>query len=168
MYVARYTNNPEGDIERGWSGFMGMQWASALEWLKDNTQFSEGFGIDADGGDLEERQQRWVNTYGDEYEDLDTFINAYAEEAAEENGIIFDATLNLWRAFHHDGLSCWALDAETDAEAIAEAKTKAESGEISWCGFGQATVGDVKLVAKVEGITEPLYVFECDDVEEEA
>jgi len=159
MFVARYTNNPEGDIKRGWSGWGlagGMPWNSLGEWASEM-----GVGPDFED-DIEERQTRWINTYGEQYEDWDTFCQAYLEDLAEENDIRYDEVEGCWRQVHHDGLSCWTLEATTLEEAIEEAACKHEAGTIAWAGTGYATIGTVKLAASVEGTDGLLHVFECD------
>jgi hypothetical protein len=129
MLVARFTNNPIGDIKRGWSGYMGCAW----ETLEEAADF---FGI---------------------YENEDGEYDI--EKMMEDHDIRFDTDVNLYREVHHDGLSCWKLQASTIEEAIEEAKTAG----FEWSGFGQATKGTVKYVCAVEGI-EDLHIFECKDI----
>ncbi len=155
MYVARFTENPEEDIQRGWSGYFSPGWATLEEAIDDTASHL----IEDDL--LEEKQQQWVNTWGDKYEDYETFYNGYLEEVAEELSITFDEPKQIYRAFHHYGLSCWKLDAATEKEAIKESK---ERQGIQWGGFGQKTIGDVKMVAQV---SDNLWILECDDVENE-
>ena len=94
---------------------------------------------------------------------LDFATEAEALAFDEEQGGNGDVRLNeawgRWQIVHHDGLSCYALDAEDEAEAVAEATEKAD--HLDWFGFGDCTVGTVRLVAR---INETLCVFECHDV----
>lgn len=120
-YVARYTSNPEVDIERGWSGYFGYgDWATIDEAYD---------GIIEVGGDPDRADIRF-----DEYE-------------------------GLYRLVHHDGLSCWELEAETIEDAIEEARRLDNAGSIVWGGFGYQTHGDVRVIAQVH---DDLYIFECD------
>ena len=67
---------------------------------------------------------------------------------------------------HRDGLSCWRLNASTESEAIAEARRACLAGEIEPSGFGDVTVGCVKLVAKLDvsdSEDNSLCVFSCED-----
>lgn len=162
MYVARWTANPHLDIDRGWSayqGFMEDDLESALEMA--------GFTM-PDDEELEEVQARWVRTYGDHYEDWDTFRQEWLEEKAEEYDLRQDPHFGTWRPFHHDGLSCYVLQAGSVFGAMIEAKM---GGAGDGSGFGYATVGKVEVVAKVchliEDSSYALYIFECDDVEVE-
>ena len=159
-YVARFTNDPKADMERGWSGWMGHQWPTLESAL--NAVAAENIQEEA----LEERQMRWMNTWGEQYADFEFFKQQYFEELAETMSLRFAEPLSMWRAVHHEGLSCWSLQSSTAVEAIAEARTLAESRKIGWGGFGQVTFGAVTLVAPVEGVDD-LYVCECEDVGDE-
>lgn len=160
MFVARYTNNPEGDVKRGWSGWGlggGMTWASLDEWATETAQ-----GPDFED-DIDERQERWVRTYGSEYEDWEVFAQAYLEDLADQNNIRYDEVNECWRQVHHEGLSCWALDAATIEDAIAEATQKHEAERIAWAGSGYATTGKVAYVVTIEGTDDLLHIFKCDN-----
>jgi hypothetical protein len=155
MYVARFTNNPQADIERGWSGYFATNWNTIEEAINDtNAELLEDEL-------LEETQQRWINTWGDKYEEYDTFITEYMEEIAEELNIVFDEQSKIYRPFHHWGLSCWALEANTEEEAIQEIS---ERTDIQWGGFGQQTIGDVKIIKQINDL---LWLFECEDAQNE-
>lgn len=134
MYVARFTNNPEEDVKRGWSGYMGS--------YSTPTECADFLGVDVEGMDDE------------------TIIDLLLDQ--ENTDLRFDAVTEEWRVWHHDGLSCWELEAETVEDAITEAAKRASNDEIAWGGFGQRTLGKVSLVCKVEGINY-LYVLECED-----
>jgi len=150
MYIARFTTQPAADIERGWSGWFGGQYKTRIEYVIENTS------VDV----LEAAYQRSSE------EDYDAFLESYAEDHADDEVIRFDAQCGAYRVFHHDGLSCWALEAQTEADAIAEARQLASSGEIQHGSLGQRTHGRVVLVGAVEGI-ETLYVFWCDSTSAE-
>jgi len=152
MYVARYTDNPEEDIKRGWSGWMGCNWATKEDAIDDLIEMP-------DDDELEAKQQRWIRTWGELYEDYDRFIADLRDSLADDFDIRFDEYHNEWRHCHHDGLSCWALDAGTADAAVAEAKSKDADGKIIWAFEGDKTHGEVKLVGHV---SVDLYIFECD------
>lgn len=141
--VARFTNNPTGDIERGWSGYMGM-----------------GFKTPQEAVD-------WFWTGDDDIEPAEMTDEEAIDWLADYNNtdLRLDAQCGLWRSCHHDGLSCWSLESTTDTGAIIEARLMSQSGEIGWGDFGWATVGSVRLVAHVCG---DLYIFECDDIKGES
>jgi hypothetical protein len=131
-YVARFTETPEQDIERGWSGYFAPFLTDVKEALEDLAHV-----------DTEEMTE-------------DEML-----EAAEENNLCQDPHTGAWRPFHHAGLSCWALEAETEADAMIEA---AAIHDNAWGGFGQRTIGKVRLVGKVR---DALYLFECEDAASE-
>lgn len=131
MYVARFTQTPENDVERGWSGYF-------APFMTDLHEALDFFG------------------FLPEDEDADL------EEIADKMSLVQDPHTGAWRPFHHSGLSCWELSAETESEALQEAAT----ANIEWAGFGQRTIGTIRLVGKVEGVTD-LYVFECEDIADE-
>lgn len=165
MYVARFTETPDNDIERGWSAYMcGFDTDNPREALQDIA------GVIFEDEELDEIQQRYINTWGENYEDRETFEADYFGKQCEKYGLVLDPHRNVYKPFHHDGLSCWALEATTIEEAIEEAKRTISDFE--WGGFGQKTIGDVKKVAKVEGtgnavVDAFLWIFECDDAVDE-
>lgn len=130
MYVARFTADPQDDIQRGWSGWMGCDWKT----LQDAAEFH---GIETDS------------------QDNDELLDLLSEEGYD---IRFDERLNAWRLVHHEGLSCFSLEASSVEAAIEEAR----NADLKWHGFGSRTLGAVKLVASVDGI-DNLYIFECSD-----
>jgi hypothetical protein len=151
MYVARYTNNPEEDIKRGWSGWMGEAWDSKEEANKDLIE-----KIYADVEELEAKQQRYIAKWGDDYSDWDYFIN---DIVSDKYDVRYDEYNEVFRLCHHDGLSCWKIDADNLQDAIKEASTKDTDSTISWSGEGYKTGGLVKVAAHVN---DELYIFECD------
>jgi len=145
MFVARYTNNPEGDIQRGWSGFMGAE-AETVQ------KFVALFIYDAPE-DADEMSDDAL---------LDWLLDTH------DIDLRYDEALGAWRQVHHDGLSCWPLDAETAEEACAEAAEMDKGGKIAWAGFGSYTQGKVRYVGRIEGTGDPLHIFECDHTQVEA
>lgn len=126
MFVVRNTLTPEADIERGWSAWIGREWNSQTEALRDLA------------------------------------VEAMNEHEAFD--VRFNESYGRWMHVHHEGLSAWLLDAETETEAWTEAREGAAQDRFPWYGFGVATVGTVRLVGHV---ADTLYLFECDDVTEE-
>lgn len=135
MYVARFTHDPQDDIERGWSGWFGLDWKS----VRDAAEFH---GIEVD----EQTDEELIEILADD----------------ENVDLRFDNRLKVWRVVHHDGLSCFPLEAETADDAIAEAK----AAGLEWAGFGYQTMGSVKLIGTVDGVDD-LFVFECEDAHPE-
>lgn len=150
MYVARFTDNPENDIKRGWSGYFGHDFKTPYDLVKDM------------GWDYELLEKENVDTL----EEIDQDDILYWLERNQNTDLRYDDHLKVWRVCHHDGLSCWVLDAETEADALTEASAKAIAGKIEWAGFGYRTIGTIKLVASVEGV-DNLYIFECEKAERE-
>jgi len=135
-YVVRNTDNPAGDIARGWSGIMGQEWPSLMKAAR--------------------------SLLADTDYDRDALEFLSEEEVADvlaEYGfdVRYDAQFGNWRQVHHDGLSCWLIKAETLEEAIE----MAPEANLGWGGFGHATVGKVELVAS---LSETVHIFVCDGV----
>lgn len=143
MYVARFTTNPAGDIQRGWSAWMSDGWESEREALESVARMLPQY-----------------SDYAETYPDLtdDEIVDRIIER--EEIDVRYHPTLRRWYHVHHDGLSCFPLDAESVDEAVAEAR----GASLEWSGFGAATVGEVRLVGHAGG---DLYVFEVEGVTEE-
>jgi len=135
-YVARFTQTPENDAQRNWSGYFAPFYIDTKEALEFFGFLPEGFDY------MDEEEKAEINL----------------DEIAENNSLMRDPHTKAWRPFHHNGLSCWELEATNLADAITEAK---ERSDISWGGFGQRTIGKVAMVANVSG---DLYIFSCDDV----
>lgn len=139
-YVARYSTSIEKDIELGfscWLGTLGTDVVSALE--------IDGFN----GEELEARYER----FGSEYDSLEAYLK---DAVLDESNIVWDERFGAYRTFHHNGLSCWALEAETEAEATVEAMQYATPGGME---LAQYTIGSIRIVAEV---AENLYLLECE------
>lgn len=113
VYVARFTLDPQDDIERGWSGFMGV----AFNTLRNAAKTF----LDIDT------------------EELDAADEDQLESMLDDAGydIRFDKKLGLYRHVHHTGLSCFALNAETLEDALVESHPDA-IGE-GWYTIGKVT-----------------------------
>jgi len=137
-YVARFSDNIQADLERGWSAWMG----SRSQDLEDVLEFC---GITAE--QIENGWERWQDPDWHPWHHRDTtdreeFLLDLAEN--ENHDIRFDAVADAWAAVHHDGLSCFRLEAETEADAIQElANVAAETVSFS---SGDMTEGAVRLV----------------------
>lgn len=195
VYVARYTITPEQDCELNYSCYFGDG-----KTLQDMLDFTAPYAIyealfallrqeAVNSREVDYRDYRYEEDYQAESacddlsaalieagwlseEELAKLRQRAELEAAETHDIVLDPRGGTWRAKHHDGLSCWALDAGTLEEAMAEAVSKHTTGAIEWGGFGWQTQGDVKHVVKVwqsdaGSDAGQLWIFECDDVSHE-
>jgi hypothetical protein len=88
------------------------------------------------------------------------------ESIAQNMDLMWDETCEGYRYWHHNGLSCWALESTSAFGAMMEAKMLDIDNEIAQSGFGQYTVGAVEIVAQVPGV-ENLWVLECDSAPDE-
>lgn len=149
VYVVRFSNNIEQDIERGWSGYF-APFETDLE-----TALREVVWADREIDEYDEGlAAQWI---------LDMDRDEYLEYLAGKNDLRQDPHSGAWRPFHHDGLSCWVLEADDLESAFAEAQTRTD---IDWAGFGQATVGNVRVIGCVLFHQEQhnkLWLLECDD-----
>jgi hypothetical protein len=100
-----------------------------------------------------------------------SFMDEHPEIDPDSVPVCYHAIHKVWVVVHHrDGLSCWRLKASTEAEAIAEARQACVAGKIERAGFGDVTVGHVKLVAKLDvrdSGGNPLCVFSCNATDPE-
>lgn len=150
-YAIRYSPNIQADLRRGWSAWMGIRAASLYE-LCDNTPdlydlteyVSDPDDTDAIYDYLDLVERRSVGAHYEPAEDT--------EAPAEVR----------WCWKHHDGLACYALDAETEAEALAQA-AEWDTDALS-SGQGWLTEGEVKVVAE---LGNGWYLLECDDLSRE-
>lgn len=144
-YVVRHTTNPTYDVQRNWSAWMSDGWATEDEAQRDIARLSPRYQSYAD---------RFVDDNDDE-------VVARVIEDDGPADVRYHEANRRWYHVHHEGLSCYVLTAETEAEAWDEAR----GGDYDWTGFGEATVGSVRLVGQVG---ETLHLFECDAVTDEA
>jgi hypothetical protein len=151
MYVARYSFNPEYDAVRNWSAWIGVEGETPED-------------VALQIADVVDHPSMLTDETGERvfWEDAPEALKV--EWVLDNEDIRYHEAAGKWMHVHHEGLSCWSLDAETLDEAIEEAREKDESGEIEWGGFGQCTVGNVKYVASVN---DTLHIFECDYVTSE-
>lgn len=140
VYVARFTTNPEEDIKRGWSGWMNVSWENVVEAAYDQL-------VNGRANLDEEKIQGLID------DDLLSMLNDYGFD------VRYDDTAKLWRLVHHDGLSCFRLNAETLEDALLEEHPEA-------FGEGDCTLGSVQYVAPVPG-SEGWHIFECADTKKE-
>lgn len=142
MYVARYTRNPEYDVQRRWVGYMHPQGTSEREVAEALVETSA------------------IRFPFDPFESDDNYERAI-EYALENADIRYHEVAQVWLHVHHaSSLSCWPLEADNEHDAIEEARRLDAGGEIEWCGWGHRTLGVVRFVARVN---DDLAVFECDD-----
>lgn len=112
--------------------------------------------------DIERGWSTWMlpglgGTYSDCEQDAEDFgfSNAEIREFPEHPG--------SFGIIHHEGLSCYLLDAESVEEAIEEVKERHLDGS----GYGHATIGKVLLLrsipAKEAGSIRDLHILEVED-----
>ena len=134
-YVARFTTDPEADIKRGWSGWMGVTYSSLKSAVNELL------------GDVEEVAFGDIDDLGD-----DELADMLSDAGRD---VRFDEAFGEYRLVHHEGLSCFRLDAQTLDEAVIEQHPDA-------IGEGWKTVGTVRHICEVA--SDPgWHIFECDD-----
>jgi len=156
MFVARYTITPEYDVTRNWSAWMGMDFATQEEAY----EFVAEQQIDSDT--LERKWEKWQDEEHATWHHRNHASWIGFLQDVVDADIRFNEAWGRWQIVHHDGLSCWTLDADTVDSAIVEA----QNSGLDWYGFGSNTVGKVEYVCDVPGI-EYLRIFKCEDVEAE-
>ena len=153
-YVIRYSDHIEADIERGYSCWMGaFESFEHLLWL---------MGMDEhalralwNSAELLERWELTANNW-------EEFLGRLHQELLWEAAIEGDD--GQWRLFHHRGLSCFLLAAETKEEALEEVAAEYDlSGPPT--GEGQATEGAVQIIANLGG---GWWLLECEDTSSES
>lgn len=129
-FVVRFSTNIQNDIERNWSAWMNQRFSS-LEALKaESTMYETAY-----------------------------YENDENEEAALETlDIRVDPHTNEYCIVHHNGLSCFALEAETTEEAEEEASEFVSSFNGVW--DGQLTRGGIELV---KDLGNNWYLLEAED-----
>lgn len=126
QYIIRYTTNPVADIERGWSGWMGMDYATLAEAAEELCQ---------------------------EYDLTEDEAETLLER--RNHDVRWDVNCKRYRAVHHDGLSCYALEADDEAAAWDEARTQATGIPT---GEGDMTEGAVSHLGR---IADHWHLFRC-------
>lgn len=137
-FVARFSTTIEKDIELGFSCYMGDHGSDLLSALE-----VDGFNTE----DLEAKYERFGNNY-------DSFEDYLKSSVLPDSNIVWDERFGAYRTFHHKGLSCWALEADTEADALVEAARDNRSMELA-----EYTIGSIRIVAEVK---PNLYVLECE------
>lgn len=140
-YVVRNTFSPDYDVERNWSAWIGGDWATEEEALADLAE-----------------QSPLYNDYLDRYPGLDEDEIIAKIIDQEDFDVRYNAAYGRWQHVHHEGLSCYELNADTEEEAWIEAR----SGEFPWHGFGRSTCGAVRLLGRVRDGGD-LYLYWCED-----
>lgn len=151
MFVARFTFSPEYDVQRNWSGWMGVDFATELEAY----EFVAEHNIDSDT--LNEKWEKWQDEDHATWHHRDHSNRLDFLQDVVNVDIRYNEVWGRWQIVHHNGLSCFSLDAETVEDAVSEAKTS----NFGWFGFGQSTEGKVKYVCPVDGV-DYLHIFECE------
>lgn len=141
----RQSPNILGDIRRGWSAWAGCR-AETLEGLIAVTP-------DFDEYDIAEAWESWDG------DDRQAFLLDYCEQKAGTWVPRYDEAAGQWCWWHHNGLACYGLEAETVAEALVEARASGRL-ESNASGQGDMTVGNVSIVAD---LGNNWYLLACDD-----
>ena len=174
-YVVRNTLDPEYDIRRDWSAWMGHMYDSeyqAMDYcIPGHAEISRDLvrAVDADwdifrepGRDLNDL---WNYCAIEDRAEFERIVVEHAEDC--DLYLRFHEGASKWMLVHHEGLSCWDLcvdDEEVDdVEAIQIAQSILEEKPqeaFPWYGFGQSTRGKVRHVAKLD---QHLHVFWSED-----
>lgn len=143
MYVIRYSPDIEGDIERDWSAWMGMRFASFLDLVNTAGEISEY------------EYSEWCESH-----DLDETTEEAAEEYVTEKlgwDVRIDPKTGEFCLVHHDGLSCYVVS-EEDLDETSEVAARWDAMGWAPTGNGKMTVGKVEVVAAFGN----WYVLKCD------
>lgn len=143
-FVARYSTTIHQDIELGFSCFLGDLGTDLLSALE-----IDGYNAET----LEAKYER----FGNEDQSFEEYLKS---SVLDEGHIVWDTRFNAYRTFHHSGLSCYKLNATTETEALIEVESKS----VDAFGFGQQTIGSIRVVAEVR---ENVWLLECDDAKDE-
>ncbi len=147
MYVVRTSKRILADIERGYScnrtSYNNPE--SSFQFARAEAELEEKFPF-ADSAEIREMA-------------LEAICGEF------EGGLVQDDYTGLWFEFHHFGLSCYRIDADTKEAALAEALQEAPyDGDIAG---GDVTVGNVRLVASWRKDGYWMHLLECGDVRPE-
>ena len=159
MFVARCTTNPESDVARGWSAWGGVYVRHPLDHGSvENAMLDRGYD-----------EETVINAIADEYThqtdegwwelvDSPEALEAIAEWCRDELDIDIQRcpVLGLYAHCHHEGISCYELEAETLQEAIAEA----EHLQASWTTGGVTGLRPTAYFPTSRTASEDIYVFE--------
>lgn len=157
--VARFSDDIEYDIERGWSAWQDeLSYASltdlrrAIRYIWDNLSFSSNF----------ESCKEYVEQFDDDDDLLKDFNKRFVGTMNE--GLVQDPRSGVWLVKHHKGLSAYKLNAETLEEAIEEV---IHNPNMDGSGFGVATVGKIIVLATIKAETidsmRDLHILEVED-----
>lgn len=148
-YAIRTTENPEYDTIRNWCGWMGEEYSSEISAL-------ESVLLNSTGIDAQEAFENAILRGKADEGDYESFLR----DLADDNGVDvrYHEICKKWLHVHHDGLSVYILDAETETEARAEGLEL--SAHVS--GEGQKTIGEVRhLGVLLED--QNTHLFWCED-----
>lgn len=132
MYAIRFSPNIQNDVQRGWSAWMGMRYASFIDLVNTAAEIDEY--------DYAE----WA-----EARDLDTEDEATAEAYVTEKmgwDVRIDPATGEFCVVHHNGLSVYVVD-EENLDANIEEATRLEEIDATATGEGHATRGSVAVIA---------------------
>jgi hypothetical protein len=109
MYVARYSFNPEYDAIRNWSAWIGVEGETPED-------------VALQIADVVDHPSMLTDETGERvfWEDAPEALKV--EWVLDNEDIRYHEAAGKWMHVHHEGLSCWSLDAETLGDAIEEAR----------------------------------------------
>ena len=143
-YAVRQSPDINADLQRGWSAWRGLRGSTLQELVDMTPDFSES-----------EVEEAWQDSPEQDYE---KFLLGYIECKPGNWEPVYDPTTGYWYWLHHYGLSVYGLAAETEDEALAEAKALvARLGESS--GQGDMMRGSVTVIAE---LGNDWYLLACD------
>lgn len=132
MYAIRYSPNIANDIERGWSAWMGMRYASFAELVATAAEVDQyDFAEWAEARDLDIDAEATAEQYVDDVLGWDVRLDPHTNEVC---------------VVHHDGLSVYKVD-EEDLAVNLDAAKMWHAADAASDGFGHATLGSVRVVA---------------------
>jgi len=136
-YAVRFSTRIQEDIKRGWSAWMNTRTENLVEFL----QICLDHCWSEKANELQDKE---------EYEE--------ALEIFEE---LLDIRMdgNSYAITHHDGLSCFGLEAEEENEAIEEAENFVKNFDDSFA-IGEMTIGEIKIIKEIQ---DGWYLLETED-----
>ena len=138
MIVVRFSKNIQADVKRNWSAWMNTRTENLAEFIQVCLDHC------------------WSEK-ASELQDEENY-----QEALEIFEELLDIRIdgNQYAIVHHDGLSCFGLEAEEEKEAITEAEEFVENFDMSFFVNGDKTLGEIKIIKE---ISENWYLLEVED-----
>ncbi len=136
-YAVRFSTRIQEDIKRGWSAWMNTRTENLAEFVQICLNFC--WNEKASNLQDEERYEEVLEIYED----------------------ILDIRMdgNQYAIVHHEGLSCFGLEAEEEEEAIEEAVEFVNNFDGSFA-IGEMTIGEIKIIKEIQ---DGWYLLETED-----